>query len=73
MEDIFDFAEWLSKATCSEDMDSVLEFITEDDKSISIFDREYYVHGNGKTLEEACRDFEKNHLEVFNIPALRDE
>ena len=69
----FNFAEWLHETTCSEDMDSVLCFITEDDKSISIFDAEYRVHGNGKTLEEACKDFEREHLHKYKFSALRSK
>ena len=56
---MFDFKEWLSENTYFGDPDSVLVFcITQNgDIEISSFDATIAVEG--RTLEEACRNFSK--------------
>lgn len=54
----FNFATWLKKMTDWEDADTQLIFISTKDGGIEIADNEYNHLAVGKTLEEACWNFE---------------
>lgn len=55
----FNLEAWLRKHCCWEDMESAVLIITTEDDGFEIMDYEGIRSGKGKTIAEACNEFDK--------------
>lgn len=63
---MFIFEEWLKKNSYWEDPDAMLMIQPLDENGgVSISDNEYTITGEGRTLEEACLNFEAKVLKKY--------
>lgn len=63
--DKFDFEKWLRKYVAYLKDGAIVIFLLRDD--IYISDHNCYWEGHGKTLEEACKNYEKDYEKELEI------